>query len=387
MKILHIITRLILGGAQQNTVMSCAAQAAVGHKVWLAFGPIYGPEGSLLDEASRCGAVLEPIPNMRRSVSPFHDWRCYAELRRLIRRLKPDVVHTHSSKAGIVGRAAAWRESVPAVIHTIHGLAFHDRQAAIERHMYIAAERWAGKRCHRLIGLTHAMCDTFKRLGIGAGRPFDVVPSGVDVARFSGTHETRYATRRAFGIAATAAVLGLAARLDRFKGHDDLLDVLGRLIEHRPDLRVLLVGDGYHRPAVERRIRREGWEDRVIMAGLIPLSQVPSLYSTMDIMVLPSYQEGQGRTLVEGLLCGCGIVAYDTGGIGEVCIDQRTGRLVRTGDKNGLADAILWMLDHPSERRHLTEAGRQHVTEQFSAEKMVRRLERIYEDAVQPPPP
>lgn len=180
MKILHVITRLILGGAQQNTVMCCRAQVSGGHQVWLAYGPIYGPEGSLLEEAQASGAKLVQINAMRRTVLPFHDLRCYAALRRLIREIQPDIVHTHSSKAGILGRAAAWRQRVPAVIHTIHGLPFHTRQTRLLYKGYVAAERWAARRCHRLIGLTQAMCDAFAEHGIGRAEQFYVVPSGVD---------------------------------------------------------------------------------------------------------------------------------------------------------------------------------------------------------------
>src|SRR5688572_28081557 len=118
MKILHLITRLILGGAQENTVLTCEGLAKRGHEVTLAFGPIYGPEGSLLERAKTGGYELVELSAMVRSVNPWTDWRCYQQCRRLIRRLKPDVVHTHSSKAGIVGRAAATAEGVPAVVHT-----------------------------------------------------------------------------------------------------------------------------------------------------------------------------------------------------------------------------------------------------------------------------
>ncbi|MFA7237534.1 MAG: glycosyltransferase, partial [Phycisphaeraceae bacterium] len=108
MKVLHLITRLILGGAQENTVLSCEGQRQAGHDVTLAFGPIYGPEGSLRDRAERSGCKLVELPAMKRAILPGTDWRCYRQCLRLIREIKPDVVHTHSSKAGIIGRMAAW---------------------------------------------------------------------------------------------------------------------------------------------------------------------------------------------------------------------------------------------------------------------------------------
>ena len=379
MKILHVITRLIIGGAQQNTILSCSAQVGAGHRVWLAFGPVYGPEGSLAEQALESGAELVTIRSMRRSVLPLHDLHSYGAVGWLIRKVRPDVVHTHSSKAGIVGRAAGWHHHVPAVVHTIHGLPFHERQNPLVYGTYVNAERWAGRRCHRLIGITQAMCDAFRRHRIGRPDQFEVAPSGIDVSRFELPSPPREVTRRAYGIPPDAAVVGVVARLDHLKGHEDLLHILPELVRCRRDLRLLFVGDGYHRQALERRVAIGGFQDRVIFAGLVPPVQVPSLYGAMDIMALPSYQEGQGRTLVEALLCGCAIVGYDSGGIGEVCIDGRTGRLVPTGDKAALAVALIDLLENEDQRRRLARQGRDHALQRFNHHTMVRRLEEIYE--------
>lgn len=382
MIILHVITRLILGGAQKNTVMSCAAQVQAGHTVYLAHGPIYGPEGSLLEEARRAGAKTVEIRWMRRAVLPVHDLLCYVALRKLMRRIRPDVVHSHSSKAGILARAAAWHEGVPAVVHTIHGLPFHERQPRIVHQLYVVSERWAARRCHRLIGITQAMCDAFTQNGIGRSGQFTVIPSGIDLSAFESPTAPRDVTRRAYGIPPDAPVIGIVARLDPLKGHDDLLDVLPRLVQRHPQTRLLFVGDGWHRETLEKRVAAEGHAPRVIFAGLVPPGQVPSLLGAMDIMALPSYQEGQGRTLVEALLCGCAIAGYDVGGIGEVCIDGKTGRLAKVGDRVQLGDALLWLLDHPEERARLAAQGKAHAREHFDARVMVHRIQQVYEEVL-----
>lgn len=395
MKILHVITRLIQGGAQQNTVLSCAAQVRAGHEVHLAYGPIYGPEGSLLDEAKASGAVLHEVGSMRRAVNPWHDVRCYYALRKLIREIKPDVVHTHSSKAGILGRAAAWAEMnantqlkmtgsiVPiapgVIIHTVHGLPFHDKQPRWVHRLYVGLEKWSVKRCHHLIAITPAMVEVFGRKGIAGPERFAVIPSGVDLSRFEIKNDARESARQRLDIPSDVPVVALLARLDALKGHDDLLDSLPKLKNILPDIQLLFIGDGWRREHLEKRIAEAGVSDHVRLMGFVPHEQMSGLLPAADVKVLPSYQEGQSRTLIEALLCGCGIVAYEVGGIPSICIDGETGKLVPVGDKQALADAIVWMIEHPDERQAMTERGRTLVREKFSADHMTRELERLYQ--------
>ena len=379
--ICHVITRLILGGAQQSTVMSAAAQVQAGHHVTLAYGPIYGPEGSLLDEARDSGVELIELSSLRRAILPWHDVRAYIALRRLFRRLRPDVVHTHSSKAGILGRIAAWHENVPAVIHTVHGLPFHDQQPRWLHDAYVALERQAARRCHRLIAITPQMVDAFEQASIASRDKFTVIPSGIDLAKVQPADEARKTIRAEFGIPDDAPVVGIVARLDPLKGHHDLLAIYDQLAERFPDLRMLFVGDGWDRQTIEQDAHVQ--QGRVILTGLVPHARIADMLSAMDVKVLPSYQEGQSRTLAEALLAGCGIVAYDVGGIGSICIDGETGRLVPVGDRAALADAVAWMLDHPDQRHQLTERGRAHVQNTYDARKMTEQIEHVYRDALQ----
>ena len=359
MKILHVITRLILGGAQQNTVMSCAAQVAAGHEVHLAYGPIFGPEGSMLEESKASGATLHEIPSLVRELAPVTDARCYRALRELIRELKPDVVHSHSSKAGIVARGAAWAETQTnfwghaadmtlqdtRVIHTVHGLPFHDHQSRLKHRLYVGLERWAAKRCHHLIAITPEMVDAFVDERIASRERFTVIPSGVDVDAFAARPEARETTRTRLGIPEDAYVVGHVGRLDPLKGHADLLDVLPRLREEGRDVWLLFVGDGFARDAVEEHANMA--LGKTVLTGRVDLADVPDTLAAMDVMTLPSYQEGQSRTLVEAQLCGLPVVAYATGGIPSVCGGGAAGRLVPTGDKDALAAALLELMADP----------------------------------------
>jgi len=390
MKILHVITRLILGGAQQNTVLSAAAQVEAGHGVGIVYGPIYGPEGSLLDEARASGAQLHELASMRRAVSPWHDPRCYRALRGLIRRERPDVVHTHSSKAGILGRLAAWAEGVPAVIHTVHGLPFHGRQPRLVHAGYVRAERLAAARCHHLIAIAPEMVAAFAEAGIAGPERFTVVPSGIDLSRFPDpAPAARAEARRRLGVPPDAEVLGIVARLDRLKGHDDLLAVFPGLLRERPRLWLVMIGDGFERARIEARVAAFPFADRVVMTGRVKHDEVARLLPGVDVKALPSYQEGQSRTLAEALLCGCGIAGYDVGGIPSVCIDGQTGLLAPRGDRAALGAAILTLLADAPLRRRLAEQGGAHVRQHFDARRMVAMIQRVYDRTLagHAPPP
>jgi len=383
MKILHIITRLILGGAQENTVLSCEGQAAVGYDVTLAFGPIYGPEGSLRQRVERAGIELIELPSMVRPIHPLRDAACYRQCRALIRRVRPDVVHTHSSKAGIIARHAAAAERAPAIVHTIHGLPFHPYQSKLKNAMFIALERRAARRCHALVTVADAMRRQALEVEIGHPGQYTTIYSGMEVEQYVRGPDDRDATRREFGIAPDDVVVGTVARLAELKGHDDLLDVLPRLAEAHPRLRYLWVGDGWRRGRLERRIARMGMTDRVIMAGLVPPDDVPRHMRAMDVLAHPSYREGLPRTVPQALLCGTPVVSYDSDGASEVCIDGRTGRLVATGDVAQLGDALVWMLEHDAERRAMAARGRDLCARQFDHHAMVNQLLALYRHVLQ----
>lgn len=386
MKILHIITRMIQGGAQHVVIMTAKGQVDAGHDVTITHGPVYGPEGSYVVLAEQSGAAVIELPAMHRAVRPWRDWRCIGQLRKLIRDIQPDVVHTHSSKAGILGRIAAWKEKVPCVVHTIHGLGFHDRQSMLTRRTFIRAEKIAAKRCHKIIGVSAATVREFRRRNIGKADQFTIVHAAIDIDEFEQWNET-FASKvdvikRSMGLNPDGRLIGVVARLDKLKGHNDLLDVLPGLFEKYPNLQVLFVGDGFYRKAVEGRLKWAKLQDRVVITGTVPLSVAAQLMIAMEVVALPSYQEGQPLVLAEALLCGCAIVGYDIGGVGEICINRQTGRLVKVGDKKGLAKCIDSLLSYPDERTRMVDQGRQLVYEQFGRQQMIERTLQVYEQVL-----
>lgn len=426
LRILHISTRLILGGSQENTILSCEGQARMGHEVHLAFGPIYGPEGSLLQRVEHFNAAAPTpasritthlVPHLTREVSPLADWRCYRELRALVRTLQPDIVHTHSSKAGILGRLAAWDEyqrdlridPIPAqhlhcwrcvVIHTIHGPPFMPVNAdsglvarlknRANNKIYTLAERFAARKCDAIVSVADAMTHEFLRRGIGKPARYTTIPSGMETERFlhAAPGEHRATVRRELGLAESDFVIGTVARLAQHKGHDDILEALADDLRAHPDWKLLWVGDGWWKDRLLERAESIGAaKSQIITTGLVPPERVPALIRAMDVLVHPSYREGLPRTVPQAQLCAVMPIAYDCDGTPEAIVPQTldgpinpdsTGILVPTGDRARLREAIRWAAGHAHERRAIGERARVVAAERFSTVAMVESLDRLY---------
>jgi glycosyltransferase involved in cell wall biosynthesis len=378
MKIVHVITRLIVGGAQENTLLSCEGQHAAGHDVTLITGPPLGPEGSLMERAKECGYRVEVLDPMRRSILPGKDIAVYRALVRRFRELKPDVVHTHSSKAGIIGRYAAWAAKVPFVVHTIHGLSWTSSTKPAINALYKQLEKLAAGRCHRIVVVADAMTKASLAAGIGRAEQYVTVYSGMETGPFLNPPVPRDEMRRRLGLEPQHVAVCTIARLFHLKGHEDILEHAQRLCADYRDLRFVWVGDGLLRPDFERQIREMGLEDRFILTGLVPPERVPELVNACDILAHPSRREGLARALPQGSLAGLPLVTYDIDGNAEALIEGETGYAVKAFDVPGFIARMEELVRDPDLRRRIGEKGRAFALSRFDANVMVQRLEEVY---------
>jgi glycosyltransferase involved in cell wall biosynthesis len=382
MHVVHLITRMILGGAQENTLLTVEDQQHLhGDRVELITGPPLGPEGSLLERAAARSIDVRIIPELRRAIHPLRDYSSYRQLVALLRDLKPDLVHTHSSKAGILGRAAAAALKLPCV-HTIHGSPFHAYQSRTAYWAYVWAERWAARRCDRLISVADAMTAQYLAAGIGRPEQYVTVSSGMDVEPFLSPPVSRDDVRTRYSLPASAVVVCKVARLFELKGHDDVIEVARRLCPTRPNLRFLFVGDGLLREALTQRIAELGLSERFTFTGLVPPDKVPELIHAADLVVHTSLREGLARVLPQGLICGKPVISYDIDGAREVCVTGETGVLVPPRDLDQLTSAVSDLVDDPALRARLGATGRARFTDQFRHETMTRRLREIYAQVI-----
>jgi len=350
--VFNVITRLIAGGAQENTILSCQALRD-RFDMRLITGPSDGREGSLLDDARRRGIDVTVVDDLVRPISPVRDAAAFRRLRGLFESGRPDIVHTHTSKAGILGRAAAWSAKVPVVVHTNHGLPFYDDQPAPVRFTYWMLEKIASKVTDRIVCVGEEMRRKSLAAGLGPPDRFEVVYNGFEMEQFLEAKSCR----ECLGIPEDAVVLGIVSRMATHKGHRYLVEAAP------PGAHLLFVGDGEEREALRRLVEQRGV--KATFAGHVPPEAVPDLIASMDVLVHPSIWEGLPRVAIEALLVGRPVVAFDSDGTREVVIDGVTGRLVPPKSVEGLSSAIRDVLGRSDRGRSLGLAGRERVMRQF----------------------
>ncbi len=378
MKICHVITRLIIGGAQENTLLTCAGLHERGYDVTLITGLDTGPEGSLLGEARAAGYRLIELPELKRAIRPGDDRKALRALREAYAVLQPEIVHTHSSKAGILGRVAAKQAGVPRIVHTIHGMSFNRTQPLWKRTLFRMLERSCGKDTNALLGVADAMIDQAVAAKLAPRERCHTVYSGMRTEWYDPSRQDRDAIRRELGIASNEVACGTVARLFANKGYEQLIPAMVEAWTRCPALKFVWVGDGKNRDAYERRLDEMGIRSRVILTGLVPPERVAPLLAGMDFVVHASQWEGLPRVAVQASLMERPVISFAIDGAPEVVIPDQTGILVPLNDTDALTRAILTLARDVPLRRRLGRHARELCRERFDHKRMVESIERIY---------
>lgn len=379
MRVAHVITRLIVGGAQENTVATVLGlRRRPNVEVSLISGPTSGPEGSLEPLVTGIPDLLTRVPELVRPVRPWLDLRALFALTRIFRAQRPNIVHTHSGKAGVLGRLAARRAQVPIILHTLHGPSFGPFQSAPANFVFTAAERIAARCTDHFVTVADAMRDQYLAAGIGRPEQYTRIFSGFDLAPFLASQNDSV-LRAQLGIAPGDFVVGKIARLFRLKGHDDLFAAAPELVRRCPQMKFLLVGDGAWRGRFEQMARDLGLQKHFIFTGLVPPSEVPRYVGVMDALVHLSRREGLPRALPQAMAAAKPVVAFDCDGAREVCLDGETGFLLKPGDLSGLSQSLERLAGDTTLRQRLGQRGQEFVKERFPTERMVEELFALYE--------
>jgi len=366
-------------------LITCKLLAERGHEVTLITGPALGPEGGLFEQTKGAGYETVVVEKLRRAINPVNDIPSYFAIKKVLRGLRPDVVHTHSAKAGILGRFAGWAlkgksaERRPAVVHTIHGLAFHPYQHNLLNRLYIAIEKATGKRTDAFISVADAMTEQALAVGIGRREQYVTAYSAIEENSFLEpiAADRRAEFREKYWIAQDAVVLVTVARLFELKGHDYIIESAKELSGRFEKCVWLFVGDGNLSDNYRRQVQELGLGERFKFTGLLRPGEIPLAIQSSDILVHCSLREGLARALPQAMLCGRPAISFDVDGAREV-VNENTGRLIEPKNVGQLVGACAELIADEGLRKRLGEQGRESVREKFAPQRMVDVIEELY---------
>lgn len=376
-RMLHIITRLVRGGADENTLYTVRGLDKRRYLVDLAVGA-----GSELEHLGEIGEVnVHLVKDLVRDPHPIKDLLALLKLAALIRRGRYQIVHTHTAKAGFLGRLAAAIVGAPIIIHTVHGITFHAHLPAPMRWFYLTLERIAARFTHQFVAVGEDVRNIYVRSGVGDPHAYETIYSGMplreylEAGRMSAPE--RDALRIELGLGPEHRVVVMAARLEERKGHRFLFEAVQRLKPSHPELRVLIVGEGNFRKELEEMCRSIGLDD--IVAFLGHRHDLARVLAASDISVLTSLWEGLPRVLVQSAAAGRPILTFDVEGAWEVVRDGRSGFVVPSRDVDTFTLRLDILLTEQARARAFGEAGREQVNNQWAVETMLERLDDLYQ--------
>ena len=372
-RVLHVVTRLVRRGVPRQVLEIAAGLDARRFQVELLAGRGEEAEGSLWDEAHRRGLATTYVETLVRPIRPHLDLAAYRAIARQIGDGNYDIVHTHISKAGILGRLAAWRAGVPVIAHTYHGQVEEVHENSARGLLLLAAERWAASYTDAIVAVSEATAGLQLSRGVGQFDQYQVIHNGIDTDNFRMSIPelelpTPLAGRR---------LIGVIGSLTEEKGYDFLLESFPPLLREFPDLHLVVLGDGYLRGTLQDLAVARGVGDHVLFTGNV--EDVRPWLKQFELVVIPSRREGLPTVLLEAMALGRPVVAADVGGICELLRDGESGALFTAEDGSALRQASARLLANADLRRSFGSAARQRVDQEFTQQHAIARLEQLYE--------
>ncbi len=341
-------------------------------------GPQTGSEGSLIEEVRQRGIPLTIFPDLLRQISPLHDLLALWKMKSFIQQRGFTIVHTHSSKAGILGRLAARLAKTPLIVHTVHGWSFHDYMSPVTRWIYILLERWIARFSDALVVVTERDIEKGLQAGIGRREQYHRIRSAIPLSEFDPRLVDRQAVRQELGLPTDAVVIGNVGRFSTQKNPLDWVRVAGRVAQACPQARFLLVGDGPLRPQVNTALQQAGIARQTILTGL--RRDVPRMMAAMDIFLLTSLWEGLPRVIPQAMAMSLPVVANRADGVTEAIQDGSSGYLCSPGEIEQMAECCIELARQPLKRQEMGCRGQAYAMQEFDLRKMITSLEALYDE-------
>jgi glycosyltransferase involved in cell wall biosynthesis len=373
---MRIIARLNVGGpAIHVSLLTVGLQDEV-YQSTLVTGVVEPDEGDMTYLARDLGIQPVVIPTMQREISLLADLKTLAALVRLMRRMRPHIVHTHTAKAGFVGRLAAVLCRVPVVVHTFHGHVFQGYFGETKTRLFIGLERLAARGSDVILTISQRLKDDLVAYRIAPEEKIKIVPLGLKLLRLTDLEALRGSFRQEGGFSTETPLVGIIGRLVPIKNHELFLAAASRVSQARPEVRFAIVGDGERRAALEALVEHLGLADRVWFAGW--RDDLPRIYADLDALVISSNNEGTPVSIIEAMAARVPVVATEVGGVPDLLRDGQLGTLVPPEDAEALAEAILATLSAPLQPR-LAEA-QEWALARYEADRLIANIRQLYGD-------
>ncbi|MGH7769639.1 MAG: glycosyltransferase family 4 protein [Candidatus Binatia bacterium] len=376
-KILRIIGRLNVGGPALHVVNLAAGLNPARYEQLLVVGTENKAEGSMLDYALARGVKPHVIPEIVTAFSlTLRDFRALIKLFVLMRRERPHIVHTHTAKAGLLGRLAARLAGVPVIVHTFHGHVLHGYYGPVKNRLLRRMERSLASFTDRLVTVSEEVKKDLVGYDVAATEKITIIPLGFDLEPFFSSPIRRGEFRHEIGLGGEIRLVGIVGRIFPIKNHRLFLDAAAKIAAENPAVRFVIVGDGALRPALERQAKELCIADRVLFTGW--RRDLPRIYADLDVLAVSSDNEGTPVSAIEAMAAGCPVVATRVGGLPDLIEDRRTGRLVPPRDTAALATAVLELLGDGATARELGRNATETVRQRFTVNRLIGDMDRFY---------
>lgn len=380
-KVLHIITLFNVGGATENTIFTVDGLVRKGYYVEIITGFSPSGEGSMHTISGGMNIPVLTFPNLKRNISPLRDLMIIYQLYRYIKKTKFDIVHTHSAKAGVVGRIAAWLANTPIVIHHNHGKPYHRFQKLFTRELYKFIEKLSSLICDKIVSVTYTIVEEMVADNIAPRDKFHVIRSGFDISHFSNYDKSKDAMlKEKYGVSDNDIVIGKIARFSVLKGHIYLLQAFEKIAQIIPNAKLVLIGDGEYKEILMKFINEHKLNERIIFTGLIWPNEIPALISILDLVVHTSLLEGLPRVFVQSMLIGKPVITFDLDGAHEVIEDGKNGYLVEPKNVDMLTEKILNLVSDVTKAREFGDYAKSNIKDDFSIDAMVENTHKLYQE-------
>ncbi len=372
-RVLRVIARLNIGGPAKHVALLTKRLDPTVYDTTLVCGKISPEEGDMGYYAEQMGVQPIVLAGLRRNISILDDvvvlWRMY----RLMRQLRPHIVHTHTAKAGFIGRFAAWLAGVPVIVHTFHGHVFTGYFSPNKVRVFLALERMVARISDAILALTNSLRkELSETYHITAKNRITVLPLGLDLQPFTRMERMKGGIRQQYKLDPLTPLVGIVGRLAPVKNHALFLHAAQIILNQRPNVKFLIVGDGELRAASQELARELGIQDAVIFAGW--MQDVRGVFADLNVKVLCSHNEGTSVSVIEALATSCPVVSTDVGGMRDLLEGGKLGRLVPPDDAPALAQAILETIDNPPD----PAVARQLMLDQYGIERLLKDMDSLY---------